>query len=83
MMTKFKEHHPKAEKCDILLAMTMKHCVARHMFFNCPKKTSSTQCTEYEEFAKSCPIFPGGRGHKGGMKPGGGGGDHHGEHHDE
>jgi hypothetical protein len=47
-----------APKCDTAINMVSKHCILRHLFFKCPTKTASKECTDIEEFGKKCPIFP-------------------------
>jgi hypothetical protein len=58
MLEKLKEKEANAEKCESVQNLVMKHCLSRQLFFNCPVKTTSAKCSEYEEFGKNCPMFP-------------------------
>ncbi|XP_070498697.1 uncharacterized protein [Chironomus tepperi] len=52
------EWKKKGKLCDTGINMVSSHCIYRQLFFKCPTKTASKECTDLEEFGKKCPIFP-------------------------
>ncbi|KAL7039338.1 hypothetical protein ACKWTF_009875 [Chironomus riparius] len=45
-------------KCETAINMVAKHCILRQLFFKCPTKATSKECTDLEEFGQKCPLFP-------------------------
>lgn len=57
-LIKWREHDVHAPKCENAINIAMRHCIKRHLFFNCPNKTPTPECGELEKFGKECPMFP-------------------------